>query len=200
MERAAEWRGNPRATDKREFTHLINRMRPSKTDVFYDLGCGYGGPCIWIAPNVKKAVGIEDHYYRYLRAKREVEKSGLHNITIIWNDIIKASYRDATILYSVISIGFEVIKKIQRQTRTGALVVLYGLPPYPIRSRRLFGDFYAMTTPFERVNDEDEFARIHLGRKRTTMRELLKSIDAEQRRDLKREIKDADANWESSSN
>ena len=78
--------------------------------------------------------------------------------------------------------------------------MLYGLPPYPIRSRRLFGDFYAMTTPFERVNDEDEFARIHLGRKRTTMRELLKSIDAEQRRDLKREIKDADANWESSSN
>jgi SAM-dependent methyltransferase len=200
MERAAEWRGSPRATDKREFTHLINRIRPSKTDVFYDLGCGYGGPCIWIAPKVKKAIGIEDHYYRYLHAKRDVEKSGLHSITIIWNDISKVPYRDATILYSVISIGFEIIKKIQRQTKTGALVVLYGLPPYPLKSRRLFGEFYAMTTPFERVNDGDEFARIHLGTKRATMRELLKSIDADQRRDLKREIKDSDANWESLSN
>jgi hypothetical protein len=197
MERAAKWRGNPRATDKREFSHLINRIRPSKTDVFYDLGCGYGGPCIWIAPKVEKAVGIEDHYYRYLRAKSEVEKSGLHNITIIWNDIGKVSYRSATILYSVISIGFEVIKKIQRETKTGALVVLYGLPSYPIRSRRVFGEFYAITTQFERVKNEDEFARIILGRKRATMRELLKSIDAEQRRDLKREINDADANWES---
>ena len=173
MERAAVRRGNPRATDKREFTLLINRIRPSKNDVFYDLGCGYGGPCIWIAPKVKRAVGIEDHYYRYLRARREVERSDLHNITIIWNDISKVSYRDATIFYSVISIGFDVIKKIQRQTKPGTLVVLYGLPPFPIKSRRLFGDFHALTTPFERVQNEDEFARIYLGRKRATMRELL---------------------------
>jgi len=200
MERAAEWRGNPRATDKREFGHLINQIGPSKNDVFFDLGCGYGGPCIWIAPKVKRAVGIEDHYYRYLRAKREVESSGLHNITIIWNDISKVSYRDATILYSVISIGFEIMKKIQRQTKTGTLVVLYGLTPYPIKSHRLFGEFYSMTTPFERVKDQDEFARIYLGRKRATMPELLKSIDAEQRRDLKREIKDAEANWDKMNN
>jgi len=135
-----------------------------------------------------------------LRAKREVESSGLHNITIIWNDISKVSYRDATILYSVISIGFEIMKKIQRQTKTGTLVVLYGLTPYPIKSHRLFGEFYSMTTPFERVKDQDEFARIYLGRKRATMPELLKSIDAEQRRDLKREIKDAEANWDKMNN
>jgi hypothetical protein len=196
MERAAEWRGNPRATSKREFSYLLRQIRPSKNDVFFDLGCGYGGPCIWIAPKVKRVFGIEDHYFRYLHAKREVENSGFHNIKIIWNDISKVSYHDATILYSVISIGFELMKKIQRQTKAGTLVVLYGLTPYPIKSQRLFGDFYSMTTPFERVKDQDEFARIYLDRKRATMSELLKSIDSEQRRDLKREIKDANANWD----
>ena len=102
-----------------------------------------------------------------------MEHSGLNNVSIIWNDINRVSYRNATILYSVITIGFEGIKKIQREAKTGALVVLYGLPPFPVRSRRLFAEFYAMRTPFERVADEDEFARIHLGRKKATIKGLL---------------------------
>ena len=176
---------------------LIKLIKPSENDVFYDLGCGYGSPCIWIAPIVRRAIGIEDHYFRFLRARQEVKNAELHNVTIKWSDITKVSYRDATILYSVISIGFEVLRKIQKQTKKQALIVLYGLPPFPVKSTRLTGNFYQMTTPFERVKDENEFARIHLRRKDATMKELLRSIDAEQREDLKREIKQAESNWKS---
>jgi hypothetical protein len=165
--------------------------------VFFDLGCGYGGPCIWIAPKVRMSIGIESHYHRYLHAERDAEKSGLPNIRIVWDDMERVSYRDATILYSVIYVGFNIIRKIQRQTKPGSQIVLYGLPPFPLRSEKLFGSFYRLVTPFERVRDEDEFAQIYLGRRNATMKELLRSLDREQARDLRREIKDAESNWDS---
>jgi len=143
------------------------------------------------------SIGIEDHYYRYLHAKRDAEKSGSTNIRILWDDIERVSYRDATILYSVINVGFNIIRKIQRQTKTGSQMVLYGLPPFPLRSERLFGSFYRLTTPFERVHDEDEFAQIFLGKRNATMKKLLQLLDREQARDLRREIKEAESNWDS---
>lgn len=197
LERAAKWRGDPRASSKKEFTKVLSYLAPNKKDVFFDLGCGYGGPSIWIAPRVRMSVGIENHYYRYLRAKREAEKSGLPNVRILWDDIEEVSFRDATILYSVIYVGFGVIRKIQKQTRRGTQTVLYGPPPYPLRSEKLFGSFHRLVTPFERVDDGDEFAKICLGGRNPSMKKLLKSLDRDQARDLKREIEEADSNWES---
>jgi hypothetical protein len=195
--RAAAWRGSPRASSKREFDRVLGYLNPSKGDVFYDLGCGYGGPCIWAAPKVKLAVGVEDHYYRYLRAKREVEKSGFSNIKILWDDIESVSYRNATILYSVIYVGFGVIKKIHRESKQRSKVVLYGLPPYPLKSEHLFGHFHRLVTPFEKVKDEEEYVLNYLGGKYSSMRKLMRSLDREQVRDLKAEIEYSDENWKS---
>lgn len=195
MERAAKWRGSPTASSKREFTRLISCLRPSRKDVFFDLGCGYGSPCIWIAPKVKLSVGIENHYYRYLRAKREAERSGFKNIRILWKDIDDVSYNDASLIYSVIYVGFSTMHKIQTQTKPGTRVILYGVPPYPLRSKKLFGSFHLFRTPFERVSDEEEFARSYLGRRKATLSDLMRSLDREQARDLRREIEDADSNW-----
>jgi hypothetical protein len=196
LERAAKWRGDPRASSRREFLRLMSEIRPSKNDVFFDLGCGYGGPCIWIAPKVRRSVGIEDHYYRYLHAQRQVVKSGLRNVQILWDDIEKVSYRDATILYSVIYVGFMVLEKIQKETATGTQTILYGLPPFPLKSQKLFGSFFRLKTPFERVEDEDEYARHYSGRTNMTMKKLLGSLDREQAKDLRREIKEAELNWQ----
>jgi len=194
--REAEWRGSPRATMRSEFMRLLGVLHPSKnTDVFYDLGCGYARPCIWIALKVKLAVGIENHYYRYQRALKEVEKAGFTNIKILREDINEASYHDMTIAYSVISIGFEVIARIQKQAKPGAVIVLYGLPPYPIKSEKLFGKYFRMRTPLTRVKDEDEFARIFLGRKGATLKDLYSKLDHDEVKDLKREIRQADSNW-----
>jgi SAM-dependent methyltransferase len=197
LERAAKWRGDPRASTRREFLRVLNYVSPSKRDVFYDLGCGYAGPCIWIAPRVRQAIGIENHYYRYLHARRDVAGSGSTNVKIVWDDIGRISFRDATILYSVIYVGFDIIKKIHRQTRRGSQTVLYGIPPYPLKSEKLFGEFYRLVTPFERVQDEDEFARLYLARKNATMKKLIATFDREQARNLRREIREADVNWNS---
>lgn len=196
MERAAKWRGNPDASEKEEFFHLLKLLRPSKEDVFYDLGCGYGRPCLWIAPKVKLAVGIEDHYRRFLRAKKNARESPANaRIKIIWDDIERVSYRNATLLYSVIYVGFGILKKIQRQTMPGTRVVLYGVPPYPLKSKKLFGNYYLFRTPFQRVQNDREFVRIYSDGKKSTMNELLKSLDREQAIDLRREIRDAELNW-----
>jgi len=195
LRKDADWRGSPRATTRREFNQLLRILNPSKNDVFYDLGCGHAMPCIWIAPRVKLAIGIEDHYYRYLRAKAEVERSGYKNVVILRDDIMNPSYRDATIVYSVISIGFQVIKKIQNQAKTGTVIVLYGLPPYPIKTRKLFGNFVFTKTPIERVSNEDEYAKIHLDRKKATIEDLYKTLDEDEVKDLEREIRGSDDNW-----
>jgi SAM-dependent methyltransferase len=199
VERAAKWRGNPNASDKGEFFRLLKFLRPSKKDVFYDLGCGHGRPCIWIAPKVKLAVGVEDHYQRYLRAKKNAKESkSSKRIKILWKDIENISYKEATLLYSVIYVGFGVMEKIQREAKPGTKVVLYGVPPYPLKSRKLFGNYHLFKTPFERVRSDDEFARIYLGHRKATMKELLKSLDREEARDLRREITEANANWNGS--
>src|SRR3984893_2919531 len=158
MRKDAEWRGSPTATSRREFNRLLAVIKPRKTDVFYDLGCGYGGPCIWIAPRVKMAIGIEEHYYRYLRAKKEVGKSGEKNVVILRGDIMNQSYHDATIVFSVISVGFQMIRRIQDHASLGTTIILFGLPPYPIKTKKLFSDYVLITTPVERVSNEDEFA------------------------------------------
>src|SRR5579864_7960789 len=108
MRRDADWRGSPTATSRREFNRLVSLIAPSGNDIFYDLGCGYGRPCIWISPFVKMAIGIEDHYYRYLRARAEVAKSRRNNVIIIRGDIIDQTYQDATLVFSVLSVGFEM--------------------------------------------------------------------------------------------
>ena len=99
--------------------------------------------------------------------------------------------------YSVIYVGFSVLKKIQRQTAPGTEVVLYGLPPYPLKSEKLFGDFHRLVTPFDRVESEDDFARLYPGRKHPTMSKLLKTQDRERLKDLKLEIKRSEVNWKS---
>ena len=195
MRRDADWRGSPRATTRSEFMRLLEILKPSGSDVFYDLGCGYARPCIWIAPKVKLAVGIEDHYYRYLRAKKEVKKSGFSNVQILNEDIGDATYHGATIVYSVISIGFEIISKIQTEAERGTRIVVYGLPPFPIRSETLFGRYSMMRTPLRRVSDVDEFARIHLKKKKAAIKDLFEILEDDEKRDLKREIRNAERNW-----
>jgi len=35
-----DWKGNPKATKEREVLQLLKIIRPTKKDIFYDLGCG----------------------------------------------------------------------------------------------------------------------------------------------------------------
>jgi SAM-dependent methyltransferase len=181
--RAEAWRGSPTATDKSEFMELVDHLKPRKDrDVFYDLGCGYANPCVWIAPKVKLSVGIENHEYRYTRALSNVSKSGHENVRIMKMDIEDAIYEDATIIHSVISLNLGMFRKIRREPKNGSVVVaLAYCPLLPIKCKEV-GHYFVMRTPFEVVESEEEYARIFTGREDGTMEEVLEDLP---RRDAK---------------
>jgi hypothetical protein len=149
LRKSAAWRGSASATSGREFMSLLRKVKLSKTkDVFFDLGTGYANPCVWVAPKVKLAAGYENHYDRFKRARRYVRKSGFKNIVIKYADFSLASYKKATVIYSMVDIGLHIMAKINRQSRSGTRVIQYWRPNYPIKGRRISGNYFLMTTRF----------------------------------------------------
>jgi hypothetical protein len=173
---------------------VVRDLSPSRKDVFYDLGCGYAFPCIWIAPNLKLAVGIENFWPRYKRALNNVEKSGLGNVRIIKKSFQTVSMKDATIIYSVILLSLKEYRKIQLETRRGAKLVLCYPPMYPIKSRKKDG-YYFMDVPFSRVKDENEYARIISGRRSANIKDIHSLFSRSDSMSLKWQISHADYTW-----
>lgn len=174
----------------------MGKIRLSKEeDVFYDLGCGYGRLCIWIAPKVKLAIGYENHYDRFKRAKQDVEKSEYKNIIIKNSDFTFASFRKATIIYSIVDIGLQVLARINKQAKSGTRVILYRRPNYPIKAERISGYYFIMRTPIRRVKDPSEFARMMLDQRNVTIEDLYKRLGTEDGKDLRREITDSEKEW-----
>jgi SAM-dependent methyltransferase len=176
--------------------NLLSKIRLSKEkDVFYDLGCGYGRLCIWIAPRVKLAIGYENHYDRFKRAKRAAEESGYENILIKNSDFSFASYNKATIIYSIVDIGLQVMTRINKQSKPGTRLILYKRPNYPIKGSRISGNYFIMRTPFKRAKDQNEFAKMVLDQRNVTIDDLYKKLGAEDTKDLKREIRESENAW-----
>jgi len=197
LRKSATWRGSPTATTKNEFTALLNKIKLSKErDIFYDLGCGYGKVCIWVAPKVKFSIGYENHHDRFKVALREVEKSGFKNIMIRNRDFFLASYKRATVIYSMVDVGLHVMARINRQSRPGTMIVQYRRPNYPLEAKWISGNYFLMKTPLQRTKNADDFAKILLGRRRATIDDLFKHLGREERKYLKKEIREADKLWE----
>jgi SAM-dependent methyltransferase len=195
LRKAAPWRGSPTATSKKEFMDLLSKAKLSKNkDVFFDLGCGFGRVCIWMAPKVRLAVGFENHYDRFKVARGAAEKSGYKNISIRYADFSFASFKKATIIYSIVDIGLHVVARINRQAKSGTRLILYRRPSYPIKGKRISGNYFLMKTPIKRVKDESEFARTILGRD-ATIDELYRAVGKEDAKDLKREVRQSEKLW-----
>jgi hypothetical protein len=139
--------------------------------VFYDLGCGYALPCIWIADRVGAAVGIENFAPRYRRALVNVRKSGKSNVRIIKKSFQNVNLTDATIVHCVILLGLKEYKKIQSETPSNARLVLCYPPMFPIKAVRK-GSYYLIKLPYRRVKSEQEYATIITGRKNSTIRDV----------------------------
>jgi hypothetical protein len=176
---------------------LIKTLRPSKKDTFYDLGSGYAYPCIWIAPKVKLAVGIENFWPRYKRALLNVKKSGLKNIQIIKKSFQKVSLADASIIHCVILLSLTEYRKIENETRPGTTLVLCYPPMFPIKSSKR-GGYFLVKFPLARVASANEYARIISGRKNAAIEEIQNSFFPSRLdlRSLKWQISHADYVWE----
>lgn len=151
--------------------------------------------CIWAAPKVRFSIGYENHHDRFKVAVREVEKSGFKNIVIRNRDFFLASYKRATIIYSMVDVGLHVMARINRQSRPGTKVVQYRRPNYPLKAKWISGNYLLMKTPFERAKNPDDFAKILLGRKGATIEDLLKHLGPEERKYLRKEIREGEKAW-----
>lgn len=173
----------------------MKALRPSPSkDVFYDLGCGYAFPCIWIAPKVKRAVGIENFGPRYKRAVINAKKSGYENIRIIKRSFQRVPLRDASLIHCVILLSLREYKKMEMETRPGTQLALCYPPMYPIKPEKI-ARYYLMKFPLSRVKDENEYARIITGRKSATIEHIHDSLDTFDSRSLKWQTSHADYIW-----
>src|ERR687897_3141743 len=101
MTRRSADRGPPNLTKPSETRKMLLLANANKNDIFYDLGCGHGGVCIQAASKVKKAVGIEDHYYTYKEAVSQARRSDAPDKIIIRHSNIDTSrFGNATIVYA----------------------------------------------------------------------------------------------------
>ena len=87
---------------------LIDYLKITKDDVFYDLGSGVGKFCLhaYLATNVKKSCGIELSGTRYelaVKALNALGEEGLFDpsreITFLNEDIAKSDLSDATVIF-----------------------------------------------------------------------------------------------------
>lgn len=162
---------DPKATSRTSFYRLLDFLKPTKKDIFYDLGCGYGNLCLWISPLVKCAIGIENYTPYYDEAVRRTLSCKYPNIKIIKQNFEKTFLNDATIIYST-NLELTDFIGMKNRVKDGTCIIVPILPPpYPIKSKKV-GSFFIMKTPFERVRDENEFACICVGRNDVTAEQM----------------------------
>ena len=141
---------------KRHIRKILTLVRASKGDVFYDLGCGRGQLCIVSVSEfgVKKAVGIEMHRGRALKAMEAVHAQGLADRIEIRNeDFMESDLHDATIVYSGLEEIEEDIELYERKLKTGCKIVTLFLPLVGVLPEAADYPFYMMKMPFRKTRN-----------------------------------------------
>jgi len=141
---------------------MLKLARVSKSDVLYDLGCGYAMNLIVAAEKfaVRKCGGIEQVRNRCEEAKRRVAKHGLsHRIRIVrgdMDDLLKGRFQDidpseATVaLYTIVTTD-RIVKLLAQSLSPGCkLVYNAGNGIFPeMKPVDLDYPFYLSVVPFE---------------------------------------------------
>jgi len=96
--------GPGNALTENEVNNIFRLAKPTKRDVFYDLGSGYGDlvRSFYSKTNVKHAVGLEVDYKRFLLSielTRDEFDGKLKNIDFRCTEVQYYNFSDATIVY-----------------------------------------------------------------------------------------------------
>ncbi|MFQ5941859.1 MAG: hypothetical protein ACE5KA_09210 [Nitrososphaerales archaeon] len=157
---------NPDITTEYESRKLFRFVGATKDDVFYDLGCGYGNPCIVAARDlkIKKVVGIEYCRDNYLEAYCRIMEKRLTDRIWLWHkSILEAKLDDATLVYCTLKPNFDIIKHLQRELKKECRLITTNTPLPSIKKSDEFeikGEkFYVMKAPLEdhKADNPDEW-------------------------------------------
>ncbi len=106
--------------------YVMMLAKPTKSDVFYDLGCGDGRVVIEAALHGARGVCVEINPDLIKRAREAAEKLRVTDrILFINDDFFNISLRDATIVYMYLltSVNRALKPKLERELRLGTRVV-----------------------------------------------------------------------------
>jgi SAM-dependent methyltransferase len=177
MTRRSGDRGPPNLTKPSEIRKMLRLANANKNDIFYDFGCGHGRVCIHAARKVKKAVGIEDHYYTYKEAVSQARCSDVSDKIIIrHSDIDTARFGDATIVYACLKEEIGDRKHYERILKRGCRLVTREIPLIGIKPDKIDFPFYLMYIPFKYAEDVQDWARSILRTKNATPQRLYKKL------------------------
>jgi predicted RNA methylase len=176
MSRSSD-RGPPNLTTPSETRKMLRLANANKNDIFYDLGCGHGRVCIYAAEKVKKAVGIEDHYYTYKEAVRQVRRSEVWDWIIIrYSNIDTAKFGDATIVYACLKEEPRDREHYERILKKGCRLVTREIPLIGVKPNKIDYPFYLMIIPFKYAEDIEDWARSILRTKKATPQRLYRKL------------------------
>jgi SAM-dependent methyltransferase len=116
---------------KKKDLERINRLAALKPgQVFYELGCGDGRVCFYLAkknPEVK-IIGIEIVFPLYLWTRLKAWLSRYKNVEIKFGDALKQDLSKADVVYAFAtsrSINRELKNKFEKELKKGAKVLSY---------------------------------------------------------------------------
>jgi SAM-dependent methyltransferase len=165
----------------RHIRKLLRLARATKSDVFYDLGCGRGQLCVVAVTEfgVKRAVGIELHAGRAEKAAAHIEKLGLSDRIEIRNeDFMDSDLHDATIAYCGTYESEEDVSHFERELAPRSRFVTLFLPFVGVIPTAADYPFYMMETPFKKTTDASRWISGVLFR-RATVDELFRELDTD---------------------
>ncbi len=140
----------------RHVRKLLTLARTTKSDVFYDLGCGRGQLCVVAVKEfgVKKAVGIEMHAGRAAKAAAYVESLGLSDRIEIRNeDFADSDIHDATVAYCGHYEQEGDVERFEEELSAGSRLVTLFLPFVGVVPTAADYPFYVMELPFGKTRD-----------------------------------------------
>jgi predicted RNA methylase len=165
----------------RHIRKILQLARASPKDIFYDLGCGKGQLCVVAVAEfgVKRAVGIEMHRGRAVKAAKRVHELGLADRIEIRNeDFMESDLYDATIVYSGLSETEEDVAYFERKVRIGCRIVTLFLPFVGVLPEAADYPFYLMKVPFRKTKDVSLWTSKVLFRK-ATAGEFYRELDSD---------------------
>jgi len=118
----------PARKDALSRINKLAALQPGQT--FYDLGCGDGRVCYYIAKNNPKAhvIGIELFFPMYLWSKIQNYFLKYQNIKIKFGNALKTDLSDADVIYVYgvkNTINTQLKKKFQKELKKGAKALSY---------------------------------------------------------------------------
>ena len=178
-----------------EIKNLIKLAKPTKKDIFYDLGSGYGDVVRYVFrnTNVKRAVGIEFDIKRFLisveKTRDEFYKKDLRNIDFWCADYRNYDISKATIVYDGIdeigdmpSLDNDAIKLCRKYFENKKIkIIKRDLPLVGYKSVNAIRDrkgswFFLMKTPLDdyKIDNKKEWIEHVFRKKNKTVNDLAK--------------------------